>query len=66
MTDPNNLAWRKASYSNGNGGDCVEVADLLDVTLVRDTKDRTRPAVAVSAASWVTFVEGVKLGDFGR
>ncbi|MYU19836.1 DUF397 domain-containing protein, partial [Streptomyces sp. SID8361] len=22
-------AWRKSSYSNNNGGDCVEVADNL-------------------------------------
>ncbi|MFF9318544.1 DUF397 domain-containing protein, partial [Streptomyces sp. NPDC014728] len=27
--DPTAVAWRKSSYSNQEGGDCVEVADGL-------------------------------------
>ncbi|MBA3843429.1 MAG: DUF397 domain-containing protein [Actinobacteria bacterium] len=65
MIDMTGVAWRTSSYSNG-GGECVEVADLPNGVLVRDTKDRTRPAVQWTAASWATFVAGVKLGDFGR
>jgi hypothetical protein len=26
--DLNRIAWRKASYSSGNGGNCVEVATM--------------------------------------
>ena len=26
--DPDGATWRKSSYSNGTGGNCVEVADL--------------------------------------
>ncbi|MYU14471.1 DUF397 domain-containing protein, partial [Streptomyces sp. SID8361] len=27
--DLSTAAWRKSSYSNGDGGECVEVADNL-------------------------------------
>ena len=65
MTDPTSLAWRKASSSNGNGGDCVEVADLPGGGwLVRDTKDRTRPPLHCTDAAWHAFVEGVRAGEF--
>lgn len=66
MTDPNSLAWRKASYSNGNGGDCVEVADLPDGgRLVRDTKDDgTGPMLRFTPGEWRAFVLGVKDGEF--
>lgn len=65
MTDAQAPRWRTSTASTNNGS-CVEVADLPDGVLARDTKDRTRPAVQWTAASWAAFVEGVKLGDFGR
>lgn len=60
------LAWRKSSRSNGNGGACVEVADLADGgRAVRDTKDHgTGPVLRFTAREWSAFVEGVKLGEF--
>ena len=49
--------WRKSSRSNGNGGDCVEVADNLPGrVLVRDTKDRDGGALAFEPAAWSAFV----------
>ncbi|WP_112466817.1 DUF397 domain-containing protein [Streptomyces triticisoli] len=34
--DLNNAVWRKSSYSNGDGGNCVEVAEAFpDVTAWR-------------------------------
>jgi len=33
-------AWRKSTYSGGNGSNCVEVGDSAPVVLVHDTKDR--------------------------
>ncbi|WP_375153030.1 DUF397 domain-containing protein [Streptomyces sp. SM18] len=36
------VAWRRSSYSNTQGGDCVEVADGLPSVLpVRDSKRPT-------------------------
>jgi hypothetical protein len=53
--------WRKSSRSSGNGGDCVEVADNLPgVVGVRDSKDRTGPALTFDPTSWRAFVASVK------
>ena len=45
--DPNGATWRKSSYSNGTGGNCVEVADLPSGRAVRDSKhpERTDPRI---------------------
>jgi hypothetical protein len=47
--------WRKSTYSNANGGDCVEVAADARLILVRDTTDRNGPVLAVSAVAWQEF-----------
>ncbi|QRX92693.1 DUF397 domain-containing protein [Streptomyces noursei] len=61
--DLSNASWRKSSYSNGTGGDCVEVADgLPGVVPVRDSKDPQGPALVFSAARWSSFVSALK-GD---
>lgn len=58
--------WRKSSYSNGAGGDCVEVAELAGGgRAVRDSKDRTGPILVFTAGEWVAFVKGVRDGEFG-
>jgi len=55
--------WRKASYSNGNGGACVEVArNLPGIVAVRDSKDRNGPALAFAPASWQALLDGIKSG----
>jgi hypothetical protein len=37
--DVSKATWRKSSRSSGNGGNCVELADLGAVVGVRDSKD---------------------------
>lgn len=58
-------AWRKSSYSNGNGGQCVEVGSGTDAVLVRDTKqarlDDARTTLAVTPDAWRRFVSKIKL-----
>ncbi|MDQ2882281.1 MAG: DUF397 domain-containing protein [Actinomycetota bacterium] len=49
------IGWRTSSYSS-NGGDCVEVAPVPDAVLVRDSKDRTGPALAVPSTAWQAFL----------
>jgi hypothetical protein len=51
--------WRKSSYS-GSQANCVEVADHDRRVLVRDTKDRTGPALRFSAGTWRRFADKVK------
>ncbi len=57
--------WRKSSYSNGNGGNCVEVAqNMAGIVAVRDSKDQSGPALIFTAAEWRAFVSGVHDGQF--
>ncbi|MGX1852596.1 DUF397 domain-containing protein [Streptomyces sp. NPDC055299] len=55
--------WRKSSYSNGDGGACIEVADSLPALVpVRDSKDPQGPALLFKAPAWSSFVAAVKSG----
>jgi Domain of unknown function (DUF397) len=61
----NDAVWRKSSRSNGNGGNnCVEVAILDTAVAVRDSKDRSGPALLFSSAEWTEFVNSAKAGEF--
>ena len=65
--DPVRVAWRKSSFSGGNGGSgCVEVALLPGGEVaVRDTKDRTFAPHHHSALAWREFLAAVRAGEFG-
>lgn len=52
--------WRKSSYSDGNGGNCVEVADSRGTVLVRDTTDRDGAMLTVSGATWERFTAAIR------
>ncbi|MFG2832852.1 DUF397 domain-containing protein [Streptomyces sp. NPDC048434] len=57
--------WRKSSYSNGEGAECIEVADGMPGTVpVRDSKNPTGPALAFPADGWASFITAVKSGEF--
>jgi hypothetical protein len=51
-------SWRKSTYSQANGGDCVEVMSA-DVVMVRDTTDRDGCTLAVPASAWARFIKSV-------
>ncbi|MFE9013345.1 DUF397 domain-containing protein [Streptomyces cyaneofuscatus] len=51
------LHWFKSSYSGSEGGNCIEVATCPHTVHIRDSKDLTVPALAVSSATWTSFVE---------
>ncbi|MEU7488304.1 DUF397 domain-containing protein [Streptomyces sp. NPDC042319] len=50
-------AWFKSSYSSGEGGECVEVAQRADKVHVRDSKDKAGPVLSIAPAGWAAFVE---------
>jgi hypothetical protein len=55
--DLSRAVWRKSSYSNGQGGDCVEVArNLPGIVAVRDSKNPDGPALIVSRDEWARFI----------
>ena len=53
------LRWFKSSYSDGEGGECVEVATCPHTVHIRDTKladGEGGPVIAVPAPSWAAFL----------
>ncbi|GII75983.1 hypothetical protein Sru01_09650 [Sphaerisporangium rufum] len=52
--------WRTSSYTSGNGGNCVEVAEFPDSIAVRDSKRRTGGHLRVSRAEWRDFLATIK------
>jgi hypothetical protein len=55
-----NLEWRKATYSSGNGGNCIEVATAGHTVAVRDSKDPDGPRLAFGMQAWQAFAARVK------
>ena len=54
------MDWRKSTYSNANGGSCVEAASGDGTVLVRDTTDRAGVTLSVAAAAWARFTASVR------
>lgn len=51
MNTEQQLHWYKSSYSGGEGGSCVEIADGHGSVHVRDSKRLTGPRLAVPASA---------------
>ncbi|MFE0327670.1 DUF397 domain-containing protein [Streptomyces sp. NPDC003753] len=52
------LVWFKSSYSDGEGGECVEVAASPATIHIRDSKHtpETGPTLMIPFASWEAFI----------
>jgi hypothetical protein len=62
--DLSTAMWRKSSYSNGEGGACVEVATNFPGAMpVRDSKCTEGPVLALTVAAWASFVTAIKVGS---
>lgn len=59
------VVWRKSSYSNGSGGNCVEVAAAPLLVAVRDSCDRQHSHLAFNHAAWQAFITAVKTAELG-
>ncbi|MFD6337633.1 MULTISPECIES: DUF397 domain-containing protein [unclassified Streptomyces] len=54
-------SWRSSSYSQSNGGECIEVADGIPHTVpIRDSKNPTGPTLITSHTAWTTFIAFAK------
>ncbi|EYT84408.1 toxin [Streptomyces sp. Tu 6176] len=61
VIDPRLLTWRKSSYSNDDGADCVEVADAFPALIpVRDSKDPAGPVLLFQRSAWDPFLSALK------
>ncbi|HTI26882.1 MAG TPA: DUF397 domain-containing protein [Kutzneria sp.] len=48
--------WRKSSYSNGDGGNCVELSTQAQVTAVRDSKNPDGDVLLFPATAFSAFL----------
>ncbi len=61
------VAWHISTWSDGNGGSCVEAGPLADGSgrvAVRHSRDRGGPVVVYTRAEWEAFLAGVRGGEF--
>ncbi|MGW0763280.1 DUF397 domain-containing protein [Streptomyces sp. NPDC002814] len=59
--DLSDALWLKSSYSNGDGGNCVEVAhNFPGLVPVRDSKTPEGPVLLLTAHAWSPFVAALK------
>lgn len=64
---PSHAAWIKSSYSNGDGGECVEWAPSYSPAgsvPVRDSKNPDGPALLFSADAWTGFIAALTASEF--
>ena len=62
--DRDRANWRKSIRSNGQGGNCVEVATGQALVGVRDSKDPNGPALTFEPGAFAAFVASAKSGAF--
>ncbi|WP_019629235.1 DUF397 domain-containing protein [Actinomadura atramentaria] len=62
MKDTLRSTWRKSSYSDSAGGECVELADLATTVGVRDSKNPHGPALHLTRTAATTLAAGIKSG----
>lgn len=59
--DTEGLSWFSSSYSNDQGGQCVQGGFCGNGDMaVRDSKNPHGPAFRFSPAAWQSFVAGIK------
>jgi hypothetical protein len=59
-----NASWRKSSRSDGNTGNCVNMASLGAYCAVRDSKDPHGTALIFGTAAFRTFFAEIRRGKF--
>ena len=53
--------WIKSSYSDANGGNCVEIApDIPAVVPIRDSKTPDGPVLLVTRSAWAAFTSALR------
>ncbi|MFI6521297.1 DUF397 domain-containing protein [Spirillospora sp. NPDC050679] len=56
--------WRKSSYSDAHGNECVEIAGLASGIGVRDSKDPGRGHITLSRAGLAAVLSAIKAAKY--
>jgi hypothetical protein len=54
------MDWRKSTYSDANGGACVETASSNGTILIRDTTSRDGATLTFAAQAWQDFTRRLR------
>jgi hypothetical protein len=67
MMPPSSTVWRRSSYSNGMGGECLEMTPVPGAIAVRDSKVATGlQQLMLSTAAWQSFIRALpSVGEEG-
>ncbi|MCX5198592.1 DUF397 domain-containing protein [Streptomyces sp. NBC_00249] len=57
------ISWQKATFSGGNGENCIEVGRQADSIVMRESDDPDL-IITTSPAKLSAFIQGVKAGEF--
>ena len=52
--------WRKSTYSDGSGGNCIETASSDGTILIRDTTNRDGGTLIFTVDAWQVFTGSLK------
>ena len=53
--------WVKSSYSDNNGGNCVEIAPAIPAVVpVRDSKVSEGPVLMLTRSAWSAFTAALR------
>lgn len=52
--------WRKSTYSDASGGNCVETASADGMVMMRDTANRDGGTLAFTVDAWAAFTTSLK------
>jgi hypothetical protein len=58
------VVWRKSSHSGSSGGECVEVALLDGVNVMRDSKNPEGDVLSLKQDVWAAMVSRIKRGVY--
>ncbi|GAA4241083.1 hypothetical protein GCM10022254_68510 [Actinomadura meridiana] len=58
--------WRKSTYSDSEGGNCIEVGGVASIVAVRDSTDPDGPVLAFGRAAFADLVTGIQTGRYDR
>jgi hypothetical protein len=55
-------AWVTSTYSDTDGGNCVQVRHIPHAVQVRDSKDPSGPVITFTTTGWRAFISAFKSG----